>query len=52
MAQQDRKAMFDSLTRLADNLSEDDRTGLITALESASPPGEQPDGFISSSLRC
>jgi acetyl-CoA carboxylase/biotin carboxylase 1 len=41
MAQQDRRAMLHSLTRLADNLSEDDRTSLITALQSSSrSPGK------------
>jgi|SRR5882762_2413834 acetyl-CoA carboxylase/biotin carboxylase 1 len=41
MAQQDPKVMLDSLTRLADNISEDDRTSLITALQNASrSPGE------------
>lgn len=34
MGQQDRKAMMDSLIRLADNLSEDDRTSLVSALQS------------------
>jgi acetyl-CoA carboxylase/biotin carboxylase 1 len=53
MAQQDRKAMIGSLTRLADNLSEDDRSSLITALQSASrSPGKQPNGVPNSSLRC
>ena len=41
MAQQDRKAMVDSMTRLADIISDDDRTSLIAALQSASrSPGE------------
>lgn len=33
MATQDRKAMMASLIRLADNLSEDDRTSLVTAFQ-------------------
>lgn len=40
----DRKAMMNSLTRLADNLSDDDRTSLISVLQSAgrSPGNDDP----------
>lgn len=44
MAQLDRKAMMNSLTRLADNLSDDDRTSLISVLQSAGrSPGKLVD---------
>ena len=45
MAQLDRKAMMASLIRLSDNLSEDDRATLISALQNTgrSPGKSQPD---------
>ena len=42
VAHHDRKVMMNSLTRLADNLSGEDRTSLISVLQSAGrSPGEQ-----------
>ena len=45
MAQLDRKAIMASLIRLSDNLSEDDRATLISALQNTgrSPGKSQPD---------
>ena len=48
MAQLDRKAMMASLVRLSDNLSDDDRITLISALQNTgrSPGKSQPDHSI------